>query len=31
MMDGSPMFAFIPFTAPLVYLAVVCPALLRTD
>ena len=30
-MDGSPMFAFIPFTAPLVYLAVVCPALLRTD
>jgi hypothetical protein len=29
MMDRIPMFAFIPFTAPLVCVAVVCPALLR--
>ncbi|HLK67445.1 MAG TPA: M48 family metalloprotease [Bryobacteraceae bacterium] len=31
MINSSPMFAFVPFTAPLVYLAVVCPAILRSE
>jgi Zn-dependent protease with chaperone function/energy-coupling factor transporter transmembrane protein EcfT len=31
MMERSPMFAFVPFTAPLVYLAVVCPELRRPE
>ena len=31
LMNRSPMFAFVPFTAPLVYLAVMCPALWRPE
>jgi Zn-dependent protease with chaperone function/energy-coupling factor transporter transmembrane protein EcfT len=31
MMERSPMFAFVPFTAPLVYLAVLGPLLLRPE
>jgi hypothetical protein len=30
LLNSHPMFAFIPFTAPLVYLAVVCPAVFRS-